>query len=186
MTEGTTQEESKDKGGRPLKFQSVQQLTQKIEQYFGDCDSHEATRKVFVKKADASQYLSEEQYLTEQQPYTVNGLAYALDTSRAVLVDYESGKYDEKAEDADETGERFSNAIKRAKARIAMDVERRTMSGATPAAAGIFWLKNNNGWKDKLEHDHTSDGKRIEAPSIYMSTIAPRDPEDATAQDEAS
>lgn len=140
---------------------------------------------MFIKKTDGSQYLSEEQYLTERIPYGVEGLARALDTNRETLNKYASGDYDDKDE-TDESGDTFSDAVKRARQRINEDVERRMLMGLAPGASGIFWLKNNAGWKDKLEHDHTSDGKRIEAPPIFMSNIAPRDPEDAAAQTEAS
>ncbi|AZI61849.1 DNA-packaging protein [Rhodococcus qingshengii] len=181
MEEQTPQEE-KNKGGRPLKFKSVEELSQKIEAYFGNCDSHLSTRSIFVKRVDGTQYVEQEQYFTDREPYTVNGLAYALETTRDVLNDYESGMHDLKAEDVDESGATFSSTVKGAKRRIAADVERRLMKGETPAAAGIFWLKNNDGWRDRHDYDHTSGGKRFEAPAVYMSTIAPRDPEDAPAQ----
>ncbi|WMM74456.1 terminase small subunit [Rhodococcus pyridinivorans] len=175
--------EHDNKGGRPLKFQSVAELQRKIDEYFGECDSHVATRQYFKKKADGTQYLAEEEYLTDQQPYTVNGLAYALDTSRDVLIDYESGKYDEKAEDFDGTGARFSNTIKRAKAKIAADVERRTMNGSTPAAAGIFWLKNNNGWKDRQEVDHTTKDQPIPLlAGLAPAELVVEDDDGSTAQ----
>lgn len=184
MQDKPTQEE-KNLGGRPLKFKSVAELKQKIEQYFGECDSHVATRQVFKQKVDGSQYLATEQYITEPQPYTVNGLAYALNTSRAVLMDYESGMHDEKAEDFDETGERFSNAIKEAKARVAANIELRTMNGETPAAAGIFWLKNNNGWRDRQEVDHTTKDQ----PLPLLAGLAPAKLEvedDAAQADDSS
>lgn len=74
--------ETKDQGGRPLKFESVKQLRQKIEEYFGDCDSRIDTHTVLRKKTDGTQYEAEEQYIKEKVPYTVNGLARALKTSR--------------------------------------------------------------------------------------------------------
>lgn len=76
MEEQTPQEE-KNKGGRPLKFKSVEELSQKIEAYFGNCDSHLSTRSIFVKRVDGTQYVEQEQYFTDREPYTVNGLAYA-------------------------------------------------------------------------------------------------------------
>ena len=76
MEEQIPQEE-KNKGGRPLKFKSVEELFQKIEAYFGNCDSHLSTRSIFVKRVDGTQYVEQEQYFTDREPYTVNGLAYA-------------------------------------------------------------------------------------------------------------
>lgn len=180
-TSTATPEEDKNKGGRPLKFESVKILKQKIEEYFGDCDSHEAEHSVVRKKSDGSQYIATEIYLTVRQPYTVNGLARALRTTRDTLLDYERGNYDEK-EEPDENGDRFSDAIKDAKARINEDVERRTMAGETPAAAGIFWLKNNDGWKDRQEIDHTSKDQPIPLlAGLAPATLVVEDEDDDAA-----
>jgi len=51
-------------GGRPLKFESVEQLESMIEEYFTYCD-------------------------LEKKPYSVTGLAIWLDTSRETLINYE-------------------------------------------------------------------------------------------------
>lgn len=57
-----------------------------------------------------------------------------------------------------------------------------------PFANGAkFNLTNNyrdkfHDWSDKQAIDHTSDGKRIEAPPIYMSNIEPRDTNNAPAK----
>ncbi|MFB6518591.1 terminase small subunit [Streptomyces sp. NPDC056401] len=171
------QEEEKDKGGRPLKFQSVKELKQKIEEYFGDCDAHVATRQFFKQKIDGTHYLAEEEYITDRQPYTVNGMARALGTTRDTLLDYERGKYDDR-DDSDEEGERFSDAIKNAKARINEDIERRLLAGEIPAAAGIFWLKNNDGWKDRSEVDHTTKGKEMKALVEFVGDAKPADGQD--------
>mgnify|MGYP001314968103 CR=1 FL=1 len=56
--------EDKNYIGRPLKFQSVEELQQKIDAYF--------------KKMDE-----------EKRPYIITGLALALDTTRRTLLDYE-------------------------------------------------------------------------------------------------
>jgi hypothetical protein len=49
---------------RPLKFQSVEELQQKIDEYFEMCDE-------------------------KGKPYTISGLAYYLDTNRQTLLNYE-------------------------------------------------------------------------------------------------
>lgn len=54
--------------GRPLKFKSVEELQQKIDNYFASCDENE-------------------------EPITITGLALALDTTRETLCDY--GEKDE-------------------------------------------------------------------------------------------
>lgn len=172
--------DEKNKGGRPLKFTTAAELRQKIEQYFGECDSHEATRKVFVKKADGSQYLSEEQYLTERIPYGVEGLARALRTNRETLNVYGSGEYDHK-DDTDPAGEKFSDAIKDARQRINEDVERRMLMGLAPGASGIFWLKNNAGWKDRQEIDHTTKDQPI--PLLGGTTQLPPAEDDQQSEE---
>lgn len=50
--------------GRPLKFKSNEELKEKIDKYFADCDENE-------------------------KPYTVSGLAVALGTNRQTLINYE-------------------------------------------------------------------------------------------------
>lgn len=51
-------------GGRPLKYQSVEDMQKDIDEYFAECDE-------------------------KQKPYTVSGLAYALGTNRQTLINYE-------------------------------------------------------------------------------------------------
>lgn len=50
--------------GRPLKYQSVEDMQKDIDKYFAECDE-------------------------KQKPYTVSGLAYALGTTRRTLLDYQ-------------------------------------------------------------------------------------------------
>lgn len=50
--------------GRPLKYQSVEDMQRDIDKYFAECDE-------------------------KQKPYTVSGLAYALGTNRQTLINYE-------------------------------------------------------------------------------------------------
>ena len=50
--------------GRPLKYQSVEDMQRDIDKYFAECDE-------------------------KQKPYTVSGLAYSLGTTRRTLLDYE-------------------------------------------------------------------------------------------------
>ena len=50
--------------GRPLKYNSVEDMQNDIEKYFAECDE-------------------------KGKPYTVSGLAYALGTNRQTLINYE-------------------------------------------------------------------------------------------------
>ena len=111
--------------GRPLKFASVKELQEKIDAYFAQ---------------------------TPPTQQTITGLALALDTYRDVLMDYQSGKYDDKGK-SDNDNRDFSNTIKRAKTRIENAYE---LSLRTRGSAGdIFGLKNF-GWKDKTESEITN------------------------------
>ena len=99
--------------GRPLKFDSVEEMQKAIDKYFAECDE-------------------------KQKPYTVSGLAYALNTTRRTLLDYE-----EKDE--------YSHTIKKAKTKIELFNEEMLYSKDVSTTGVIFNLKNNYGWKDKQE-----------------------------------
>jgi hypothetical protein len=127
------------KGGKPLKFKTVKELQDKIEEYFDNCDNR-LVHGYDNKTNEQFAYISPE-------PYTMSGLAYALDLSRQGLLNYKH------------RGE-YLDTIKKARRRVQTDVERRLMEGKATVGA-IFNLKNNFGWKDKKETDITSGGKPI-------------------------
>lgn len=81
----------------------------------------------------------------DKTPYTISGLAYDLDfADRQSLIDY--------AKDGE-----FSCTIKKAKSRVEVYIEQ-SLYG-TSVAGPIFNLKNNFGWKDKVEQDVNLSGK---------------------------
>ena len=102
-----------NKGGRPLKFQSVEYLQSLIDKYFEECDE-------------------------TNEPYTITGLANALDTDRAALV-----RYQERDE--------FCNTIKRAKRKVEEQFEKRALQGKYNPTIAIFLMKNNFGYQDKVD-----------------------------------
>jgi len=146
---------SKNLGGRPLKFKDEKELSQKIDAYFNRCDPHVEHATEWLDARDKGgkllnddnglHYLTEVTHtiMTKQIPYTITGLALALDTSRETLLDYE-----------DRDG--FSDTIKKAKLRCEQYNEQMLFS-TTPTGT-IFNLKNNYGWKDKTEVDNTLHG----------------------------
>lgn len=99
-------------GGRPLKFQSVEELQSKIDAYF------EEMKIALYTDSDGNPHF---------EPITITGLALALDTSRQTLMNYE-----EKDE--------FFDTIKKAKTIVENFAEKR-LFGTTPTGA-IFALKN--------------------------------------------
>jgi hypothetical protein len=132
--------------GRPLKFATPEVLQAKIDEYFRSCFDYK--RDMFGNRIIDKDLLKEDPeskgYILQQvKPFTVTGLAVALDTSRDVLMDYEKNYGDE-----------FSDTIKRAKQRIYEYAENSLFIGKSPSGA-IFNLKNNWGWVDKQEIDNT-------------------------------
>lgn len=104
-------------GGRPLKYKTVEELQKKIDEYFKKCDS-------------------------EKRPYTVTGLALALNVDRVTLLNYSN------------RDEEFFNTIKKAKGRIEAQLEEHLVDNYSGNTTGIiFNLKNNYGWKDKQDID---------------------------------
>lgn len=76
-----------------------------------------------------------------KEPYTVSGLAYHLGMTTESLRRY--GESDQ-----------FSATVKRAKQRVENYLEKHLLAGKN-AAGVIFNLKNNFGWKDKVETEHS-------------------------------
>lgn len=105
----------KHAGGRPLKYKTKEELQEKIDKYFIQCDK-------------------------DKKPYTVTGLAMALDLDRKALISY--GDHEE-----------FSYTIKKAKAKVERWLEENLISGQGNATGIIFNLKNNYGYKDRQEID---------------------------------
>jgi hypothetical protein len=119
--------------GRPLKFQSVEELQQKIDEYFELCDE-------------------------KGKPYTISGLAYFLGTNRQTLLNYE-----ERSE--------FFDTITRAKAKIEAFVEE-SLWQPKIATGVMFNLKNNFGWQDKQNLEHSGpDGGAIQFISTTPDVV---------------
>ena len=159
------------KMGRPKKFQSVEELEEMIQAYFSSCFLPKTREKKIVDiDEDGKEVVSYEtvpvlnkageEVFYQIRPFTVTGLAIALDTTREVLLDYEK-----KPENAD-----FSDTIKRAKQRIHNYAEEFLFNGKNVTGA-IFNLKNNWGYVDRTETDITSKNKSI-APEAAQAKAA--------------
>jgi len=114
-----------------MKFPSVELLQEKIDEYFDMCDSH--MKKILTKGGLVVD-------VSDPLPYTLSGLAVHLKCNRDTLLEYSH-----KAA--------FSGAIKSAKQRCEADSEQRLFTHFTPGV--VFSLKNNYGWRDKIEIDAT-------------------------------
>lgn len=151
---------AKIKDGRPAKFKSVDELQEKIDKYFESCWSQKLDmfgNPIFVK--DEKGKKTDEKVMVQTRPYTITGLAVALDTSRETLINYEKN-------------EDFFDTIKRAKERCHSYAEESLFIGKNPSGA-IFNLKNNYGWEDKSAVDHTTKGEKLPNPIMGGGSNVP-------------
>lgn len=123
----------KHKGGRPPKYKDLKTLEDAIEEYFDFCDNR--IQQVYDKKS------GEVIEIINPAPYTMSGLAYYLHVDRDTILNYSKKT-------------KFFGTIKAARDRVALDVENRLMEGGN-AVGAIFNLKNNFGWRDKREEEHS-------------------------------
>lgn len=98
---------------RPKLYSSVEDMKKIIDDYFKMCDEKE-------------------------KPYTMSGLAYALDMDRKSLLNYSKD-------------EQFFPTIKKAKQKVERQLEENALMGKANSTFTIFNLKNNYGWKDQVE-----------------------------------
>lgn len=121
------------KAGRPPKYKNAEELQEKIDKYFADCEpkplminGHVATDK---KGAP----------IITSKPLTITGLALALGfNSRQSLLNYEGKK-------------EFLDTITRAKARVEQYTEERLFDKDGAAGARFSLANNFSGWADKVE-----------------------------------
>jgi len=153
------------KCGRPLKWKSIEELQSKIDAFFAWCDPHWTTEEYLHELTDKKGKKNGEfeirtrAVMSLQRPYTITGLAMALETTRETLLDYE------KVYEFD----MFSDAIKNAKIKCHNYAETYLYEGKNQAGV-IFNLKNNYGWKDKTESevDVKSGGEKLQPGVIVL------------------
>jgi hypothetical protein len=148
---------SKHPGGRPVKYSELDEFQKKIDEYFDFCDAR--TKEIHSEK-------NGDLILPDPEPYTMSGLAYALNLSRQGLIDYSKK-------------DKFFDAVKRARNRVEKDIERRMNDKNTFTPGLIFNAKNNFGWKDKTETDITTGGKPLPimggSSNVHNNTSIPED-----------
>ena len=110
------------------KYQKVEEMQKVIDDYFKSCKE-------------------------ENRPYTITGLAVALDLSRQGLLKYEGYT------DMDDI--KFVDTIKRAKDKVEANIEEGLLSGKYNATGSIFNLKNNFDWRDKTEVENSGESKLV-------------------------
>lgn len=113
-----------DRVARPKLYNSVEQMEKDIEKYFVECDQKE-------------------------KPYTMSGLAYALDMDRKSLLNYSKD-------------EKFFPTIKKAKEKVEQQLEENALMGKANSTFTIFNLKNNFYWKDTVEVNNTNELSKLD------------------------
>ena len=130
----------KQVGGRPPKYKTKEEMQEKIDKYFESCFK---PVRVLIKDTNKYTTLTDEngKVIKEQyRPFTVTGLADALDMSRETLLRYGEN-------------EEFSDTIMRAKRKCELYAEERLFDKEGNKGA-IFSLSNNFAeWKNKQDID---------------------------------
>ena len=116
---------SKNKGGRPLKFKSPEELQKKIDGYYKWAKDN-------------------------KKHITITGLAWFLGTNRQCLLRYQEEDSELLKSVPDDVKQKFRDTIKCAKARIEMEYEE-SLFYKNSSVGAIFTLKNNYGYVDKQE-----------------------------------
>lgn len=109
---------------RPKLYSSVEDMQKIIDAYFEMCDE-------------------------KQKPYTMSGLAYALDMDRRSLLNYSKD-------------EKFFPTIKKAKEKVEQQLEENALMGKANSTFTIFNLKNNYGWRDSFEINNDNELSKLD------------------------
>jgi len=112
--------------GRPRKFSSPEDLESKIDAYFASCTEETTDEQGKTK-------------IRYKRPYTITGLALALDTTRKTLLNYRK-----------EYEAEYLPSLKKA-LEICQNFAEENLYTGKQVAGTIFVLKNNYGWKDVQE-----------------------------------
>lgn len=110
--------------GRPKLYNSKEEMQEIIDAYFSLCDQLE-------------------------RPYTMSGLANALNMSRQSLINYSKD-------------EEFFDTIKKARAEVEQQLEENALMGKANSTFTIFNLKNNYGWRDSVEINNQNELTKLD------------------------
>lgn len=129
-------EKEKKKVGCPPMYKSVEQMQEKIEEYFELCEGEPFYNEHGVPLVTDKGYLI---YKIEPKPPTVTGLALALGfASRQALLNYQ-GK------------DEFNDTITRAKSRVEEYAESRLFDKEGSNGAKFSLANNFEGWREKQD-----------------------------------
>jgi hypothetical protein len=127
--------EEKNKGGRPPMYKTVEEIQEKIDKYFEECEgvvlNNENGEVVLNKYGDP--------VIVGRKPLTITGLALALGfNSRQALLNYQ-----DKPE--------FNDTITRAKAKVEQYAEERLFDKDGSNGAKFSLSNNFKGWAEKQQ-----------------------------------
>lgn len=121
--------------GRPPFFNSAEEMQEKIDAYFTECEG----KILYDKDGEPIRNKYGKIIRDDRKPYTITGLALALGfTSRQALLNYE-GK------------EEFVDTISRAKARVERYAEERLYDKDGSNGAKFSLANNFKGWSEKQQ-----------------------------------
>lgn len=116
--------------GRPPKYKNREEIEEKIEKYFKDCEGHELTDEEGNTVYNKYGY----PVIVDRKPLTITGLALALGfASRQALLNYQ-GKQE------------FNDTITRAKTRVEQYAEERLFDKDGSNGAQFSLRNNFKGW----------------------------------------
>ena len=124
--------------GRPKKYNNAEEMQKKIDEYFNSCQK---PVKIFSKDLGKYIIVTDEKGNIEYEqykPYTITGLANALNMSRQDLINYEKEN-------------EFFDTITRAKRKVEQYVEERLFDKDGANGAKFNLANNFSRWKDKQE-----------------------------------
>lgn len=124
-------------GGRPPKYKNKEEIEEKIEQYFKDCEGHPLTdeygKQIYNKYGHP--------VIVDKKPLTVTGLALALGfTTRQALLNYQGKK-------------EFVDTITRAKSRVEQYAEERLFDKDGSSGAQFSLRNNFKGWNEEQKEN---------------------------------
>lgn len=128
-------------GGRPPKYTKAEEMVNKINRYFESCFTAQRNRNGEIIIDENGNILK-----TQTRPFTISGLADALDMSRQSLLNYSQK-------------EEFFDTIMRAKRKCEVYAEESLFYKASVNGAKFSLANNFEGWKDKQEIKHTGNLK---------------------------
>lgn len=124
-----------NKGGRPPMYKTVEEMQEKIDEYFEEC------KGIVVVDEDGEPKLDKygNALVYKSRPLTITGLALALGfNSRQALLNYQGKK-------------EFNDTITRAKAIVEQYAEERLFDKDGANGAKFSLANNFNGWADKQQ-----------------------------------